>query len=310
MNATPSPLISVVIPAYNAADTILRALRSVKRQTVAPLEVLVVDDCSVDVTRALVSEQTEIPVELISLPRRGGAANARNIGIGKAKGDLVALLDADDEWIETKLEKQIKVIESNPSMTFVACRSLHLSADGHVIGPIHGGVPIATGTEAWRSLLVENFVATPSVMARREAVLGVGGFDPALPIAEDQDLWIRLALAGEVGFVDEVLVLVYERPGSLSLEYKDSEADITLPMILRHLDRQRDKMSAAEIRQVLSVRYAQNGRRLYASKKRLRGLRYLWLSSANGYPITKNLWYTITAAPGATWLKRHLLGRR
>lgn len=303
--------ISVVIPAYNAAATLGRALDSVRAQTLRVAEVLVVDDGSADGTAELVRARGDLPVRLIAAGQRGGAARARNLGIAEARADYIAFLDADDEWSSDKLQKQLRVIEVNPAISFVACRSEEYAPDGQLLGLVHSGVPVVTGAEAWRALLAANFVSTPCVLARRSVLQAVGGFDPAFPIAEDQDLWIRLALAGEVGFVDEVLVRVHERPGSLSREYKPLEPDIALGMVLAHIERQRGRLTPAELRHALGARFAQNGRRLYASgRQRLRGLAYLWRAIANGHAVGENLWFMLTAAPGAAWLKATLLGRK
>jgi len=199
------------------------------------------------------------------------------------------------------------VIEANPAISFVACRSEEYAPDGRLLGPVHGGVPVVTGPEAWRALLAANFVSTPCVLVRRSVLQAVGGFDPTFPIAEHQDLWIRLALAGEVGFVDEVLVGVHERPGSLSREYKPQEPGIALRLVLAHIERQHNRLTRAELRHALRARFAQNGRRLCAGgRQRLRGLAYLSRAIANGHAVGQNLWFMVIAA----WPKATLLGRK
>ena len=257
-----SASVSVIIPARNAEATIGRAIASALAQTAPPLEIIVIDDASGDGTAARAEACGDERLRCIRLSARRGAAAARNEGVAAARGELIAFLDADDSWDATKTERQVALMAAHPAMTFCACRARHVAEDGSAIGPIHGGVPVATGREAWRSLLARNFVATPCVMARREAVLAAGGFDPSLPVAEDQDLWIRLALAGEVGFVDAELVTVQDRPGSLSREYASQTAAVTLAMVLGHIERQRARLSRAERRAALGARYTQNGRRV------------------------------------------------
>jgi glycosyltransferase involved in cell wall biosynthesis len=302
--------VSVVIPAYNAADTIGRALDSVAAQTVPPDEVIVVDDGSTDGTAALVAARTDLPIRLIASPGRSGAAAARNLGIAAARGEFVAFLDADDEWLPEKLARQLAVIVPAPRMSFVACRSFEYAHDGSPIGPIHADVPVVTGPEAWRTLLAATFVSTPCVLARRSVLQAIGGFDQSLPIAEDQDLWIRLALAGEVGFVDEVLVRVHERPTSLSRTYKPQEPEIALRMALSHIARERGRLTRAELHHALATRLAQNGRRLYAGGQRLRGLAILARAVRYGGPIWQNLQFVLSNAPGAAALKARLRALR
>jgi glycosyltransferase involved in cell wall biosynthesis len=296
----------VVIPARNAAATLVRAIASARAQTVPPLEIIVVDDASIDGTAAAARAAGGALTRVICLPVRQGAAAARNHAVAAARGDLVAFLDADDTWDAAKTERQLAVIAAHPAMTFCACRARHVAEDGTALGPIHGGIPVATGPEAWRSLLAENFIATPCVLARRDAILAVGGFDKALPVAEDQDLWIRLALVGEVGFVDEVLVTVQDRQGSLSREFVARTAEVTLAMAVGHITAQRARLTRIERRHALGARLSQNGRRLYRGGQRGAGLRCLLRAILQGHQIGANLWYLVTAAPGMTAAKRLL----
>jgi hypothetical protein len=103
-------------------------------------------------------------------------------------------------------------------------------------------------------------VATPSVLARRSALNAVGGFNPWLPVAEDQDMWIRLALMGEVGYVPETLVLVYSTPNSLSKANIRKQSDVVLPMILTYVERNRARLTDAGARHILATRYGKAGR--------------------------------------------------
>lgn len=298
--------LSVVIPARNAAATLARSIASARAQTMPPFEIIVVDDASIDSTAAVARAAGGALTRVLCLPVRQGAAAARNHGVEAARGDLVAFLDADDTWDPSKTARQIEVMVSQPATTFCACRARHVAADGTLLGQIHQGVPVAQGPDAWRSLLAESFVATPCVLARRDAILDAGGFDPALPVAEDQDLWIRLALAGGVGFVDDVLVTVHDRPGSLSQEYASRTAEITLAMVLGHVERQKGRLTTAERRHALGARYTQNGRRFYRNGQWRAGLRCLALAILNGHQVGANAWYLVTAAPGMARVKRWL----
>lgn len=107
--------ISVVIPARNRAKVIGRAIDCANRQTIAPIEIIVVDDASDDdgatVAAAKAAQAAGIPVRIIGLDARAGAPNARNIGVAAASGDWIALLDSDDGWADTKLAEQVALIE-------------------------------------------------------------------------------------------------------------------------------------------------------------------------------------------------------
>ena len=106
--------ISVVIPASNAEATLARALESVLAQTRPPDEIIVVDDASTDCTVRLAKSYADQGVSLLRVRERRGAAAARNLGIAAAKGRWIAFLDADDEWLPAKLEKQAAAISANP----------------------------------------------------------------------------------------------------------------------------------------------------------------------------------------------------
>lgn len=298
--------ISVVIPAYNSARTLDRALSSVRRQTLLPGETLVVDDCSTDDTPRIVAAYADIGARLITLTQRGGASNARNVGVRAAKGEFVAFLDADDEWLEAKLERQLAIIAADAQMSFVSCRAKLLGVNGYIIGSIHDGVPVATGGEAWRALLAHNFIATPCVMARRDTLLQLGGFDTSLPIAEDQDMWIRLATAGGVGFVDQFLVFVHDSPRSLSKEHIQREIEITLPMILGHVERLRGQLAPEAIRTILGARYTKVGRSAYQNQRLVHGLMLVLKAVGLGYKVFENLAFLVSAAPASRFVKRQL----
>ena len=136
--------VSAVIPAYNSEATLGRALDSVLAQTRPADEIIVVDDASTDGTASLARSYADRGVRLLSLPERRGAAAARNAGIGAAKGDWIAFLDADDEWLPAKLEKQVAAISSNRETPFVFCASEEFSPEGQSLGDTFRGWPVTS----------------------------------------------------------------------------------------------------------------------------------------------------------------------
>ena len=137
--------ISVVIPAWNAEETLARALESVLAQTRPPDEIIVVDDASTDGTVRLAKSYADQGVSFLSLRERRGAAAARNTGIRGAKGRWIAFLDADDEWLPTKLEKQAAAISANPKhrSSFVPRRNSRPTGSRWVIPFAAGLSPLA-----------------------------------------------------------------------------------------------------------------------------------------------------------------------
>jgi glycosyltransferase involved in cell wall biosynthesis len=301
-------LISVIIPCFNAERTVLCTLASVRKQTYQPIEIIAVDDASRDGTLRLLREQEAGGVRVIAQPKNSGAPAARNAAIAVARGEFLAFVDADDEWYPDKLERQFGLIDAHPGMTMVGCRCEVLRPDGTRIAVNTDRAPPA-GPEAWRTLLHHSFFVPSTVMARADAVRKIGGFDASLRAGEDdQDICIRLALEGEVGFVDAVLVTMHELPDSLSRIHISREHETVLPMLLRHCQALAPRLSRAELRGILGARYTQIGRNVYLSAPAV-GFRLLAKAIGYGAEPAGNLWYLLSASPWSRRMK-HLLHHR
>jgi len=298
--------VSAVIPAYNSAATISRALSSVIAQTRPPDEIIVVDDCSTDATRDIASATACSRIRVIGTHMRRGAGGARNAGIAAAQGDIVAFLDSDDEWLPVKLEKQVDMLASDRRLSFVACAAHSISADGADLGDTYGMSRISTGSDAWKALLACNFVATPSVIVWRRHLLALNGFDETMKIGEDQDLWVKLALAGSLGYVPDTLVRVHLRNDSLSSWMLDDLLTFTMPMIERHLARQSHRLTRADIRRIRGERLNRFGRVAYVRGDIIRGARLIASSMMLGYQPVESTLYLLRAAPPLMWAKRQL----
>jgi glycosyltransferase involved in cell wall biosynthesis len=227
------PSVSVVIPAYKAGRTIGRALDSVFAQTCLPQEVLVVDDGSPeDLSAALRPYQGR--VTLVRKPN-GGAASARNLGIDRARGELIAFLDADDYWEPARLERQLAVLRRHPEVGLVAGRFYEQKPGGVRLEAslgegYFGRVLRATGEEAFA---VATRIWTGTVLVSRDTV-GVRRFESGLEPAEDRDLWIRLAAAVPVYLVSEPLATAVLEPDSLSRSNIDVDCTNMLRVIKRN----------------------------------------------------------------------------
>ena len=289
----------MVIPAFNAAHTIQRALASVRAQTLAVHEIVVVDDASPDGTLEALRRLDDPSLVVVPLDENVGAAEARNRGVAAASGTHVAFLDADDEWLPEKLERQASLIAANPACVLVSCDTLALRLLGDPVR-MHERCRPVPGPLAWKALLQENFIPTPTVLARRADILDVGGFDPDLTIGEDLDLWIRLAERGEVEVCSEVLVRTHQRGDSLMRSYPTADADIVLPMIERHVARMQDKLSADERKQILGKRHFTVAYDLYAKGHRRAAVRHALRACRLGHRPLRSLSIALRAAlPGA-----------
>ena len=308
MAAAPSsastPLVSVVIPAHNARTTLDRALRSVAAQHYHSIEVVIVDDASVDGTDEIANAFAGLDIRMERLDVQSGAAAARNRGIEMSRGEFIAFLDADDEWLPGKLARQLKILMDDPSLSFVTCEADLVAPDGSLLCVINPTRGRPVGADAWKALLKHPCVGTPCVMARRTLLLEVGGFNPNLWIGEDQDLWIRLALKGPVHHIYESLVRVNDRPNSLSKAQRGQAVSSTLPMIVGHVEAQKHRLTKAEIDDILGTRYTEIGRTSYETGQVKDGLRLLGGAIARGYRPMENLAYLALASPPMRVVKR------
>lgn len=271
--------ISVVIPAHNASATLGRAIDSVLMQTLPADEIIVVDDGSTDGSSGVAGGYAK--VKLVRLPKQRGAAAARNAGIQAARGQWIAFLDADDEWLPEKLASQAALLDPGRSMVF--CASEEFGPDGASLGDTFRGRPISCTVDAWKALLKTNFVATPTVMAPRALLHQLGGFDEKLPLGEDQDMWIKLALSGQLAYVPKPLARVYVRAKSLSAFRPDDQSRYTLPMIEAHLHALRFRLTKAEVREIRGERLANAGRIAFVHGDFSRGAAFLLRAVLIGY---------------------------
>lgn len=219
------PAVSIIIPTYNNAEYLPRALESVFAQTQSSFEVLIVDDGSIDNTREVISDWIEREsVQYIrhSLNRGGGAA--RNTGIMIAEGEYVAFLDADDTWRPTKLERQVAYLEEHPQYEASYCGVHHsgrfkgLRAILYKIfisedeaSSVSG---ISGGEELIPTILNMDFSlgGTSTLVVRRSLAERLGGFDPHFERHQDWEFLIRLLKESPLAYIDQELVTKYETP--------------------------------------------------------------------------------------------------
>jgi GT2 family glycosyltransferase len=215
-NMPSQPLISVVIPAHNAESFLCTAIDSVVSQTYPLIEIIIVDDGSVDATAKLALDYQD--ARLIVLQKEnGGAGSARNLGIEHAKGEYIAYLDADDFWMPDKLARQIQLMQENMNIGFTSTATKVQSITGEFLN--YWLCPeVSTSSFLETLFLCTAAVAgsASSVMVRKDLQLKVGFFDESMRGQEDTDMWLRLSAAGEYACIPEVLTVVQKRPASRS----------------------------------------------------------------------------------------------
>ncbi len=193
------PLVSVVVATNRGGPFLAEALDSVEAQTYPRIEVVLVDDGSDDPEAIRRVTDGRPSVTVVRQPA-GGVSTARNLGVSHTRGELLVFLDDDDRWHEKRIELQVAAIDDTVVASYCGMRTVDehgrelVAADQHQVRDVHEVLRRGTG------------IILPNLMTRRDAFVRVGGFHPAFRRAQDLDLVIRLALAGELRFVDETLV--------------------------------------------------------------------------------------------------------
>ncbi len=213
MRDTQASMCSVVIPAYNAAPYIARAVESVRSQSRSPWELVVIDDASTDGTPEVVRALDEPRLTLLVQEENHGVSAARNRGLAAASGELVLFLDADDWLMPDALERLTAALAADPMAAAAYGEAVRADAAGQVFGPDSGPVfNRRPSGDVSAAILARNFVVTPGVLcARTEAVRKAGGFDETLRVAEDWVLWCALARRGAFVYVPPPAVAGYRQ---------------------------------------------------------------------------------------------------
>jgi GT2 family glycosyltransferase len=202
-NLPKSPRVSVILPAYNHAHFLPFAIESVLNQTFPDFEMIIIDDGSNDNTREVVQKFKDPRIQYFYQSNKG-LSGARNTGLGLAKGEYIAFLDADDLFLPGKLGLQVSWLEANPDYGFVSGGWNVVNENGEILLVQRPWM----GTPRLELLdwLFACPVITNSVLVRQHWVEKVSGFDPQLRRVEDWDFWLRLAYAGcKMGWVNEIV---------------------------------------------------------------------------------------------------------
>lgn len=227
------PLVSVIIPTYNRMETIERSINSVLNQTYKNIEIIVVDDGSMDDTLKII-EHLNIGNMKVLKQNHKGANVARNLAISVAKGEFIAFQDSDDEWFPDKLEKQITyMLECG----YEACYCPFFLYEEN-----HNDVFFADyqdkqkyETDLLEVLKVRNVISTQTLVIHRNIVSDVGIFDETIPRCQDYEFVIRIIQKKKIGYVNEPLVKVYRTDNSISND-EDKQKEANIILLRKHED--------------------------------------------------------------------------
>lgn len=193
-------LISVVIPVFNSEKYITECLDSVLSQSYKNLEIIIVDDGSTDKTVELINGYKSDLIKVYS-QKNSGQAIARNVGVEKATGEWIAFIDSDDKWFKDKIEMQLEYCE----------KYVWSHSDYYFIGDIHKPQTRSSyfvsnqSGYAFDKLVIENTIATSSVIIKKSIFQEFGGFNTAYRALQDWDLWLKVSKEYEIGYLDKPL---------------------------------------------------------------------------------------------------------
>jgi len=230
------PKVSVIIPTYNLAKYICESVDSVLAQTYKDFELIIIDDGSKDNTKQVLGNYGD-RIRYIYQPNKG-VASARNRGICEARGEYIALLDADDLWLPDKLMKQVTVAQQNPSIDFIFCDA-EVFNDGVTLKNSNmpprdkayeagsfrhqlAGTSINDGSilkgNFYVDLIKGNFITSSTVLIRKACLERAGYFDESLAVIEDYDMWVRIGRECLIIYINSVMARYRLRDNSVSGE--------------------------------------------------------------------------------------------
>ena len=245
------PRVSAIIPTYNRADLLERALRSVAAQDYRPIEAIVIDDGSTDHTPRILAEQAkslaDSGIELKTHHQQNQRApKARNVGMKLAAGELFAFLDSDDLWYPGYVSTLVRLLDEHPSAGLAFCQIVVIDPDDKVVKNRDTQLP----PEPREGVLRRPFeqivrympMQTSGVVVRRSVIESVGDFDLDLPVVEDWDLWYRISKRYDFAFTLEGLACNREHPSNLP-KFNLLALRGNLRMNIRHLRDVKDPTS-------------------------------------------------------------------
>jgi hypothetical protein len=229
------PWLSVVIPTYNGAAHLEAALAGVRSQRDAEIEIIALDDGSTDATLDILAKHArEMPLRIVPMGRRGNWVANTNHGITLARGGWISILHQDDVWLPGRLNALRTAIGACPDATLVLHPAWYIDGQGCRLGPWSCPFPAREGVVACQMLLtrllIQNFIAMPAPLFRKDAALRVGAMNDTLWYTADWDFWLRLAATGSMIYIPRRLAAFRLHPHSLTISRSVSLDDFRQQM--------------------------------------------------------------------------------
>ena len=248
-------VVSVVIATYNMGHYLPQAVQSVLAQSYPNVEVQIVDDGSTDETPTIVRQWDGHPRVRVHRQMNGGQARAKNQGVALSRGSYVAFLDADDVWLPQKLSQQMPLFAGRPEVGVVYSDYECMDDKGRPLP--RGPTSMHRGTISG-ALLIENFVAFPSAVVRRECLERHGAFDEAIGMGIDYELWLRLSTHYQFDFVAAPTVRYRIWSGQMSKNYRERYQS-AIRIMRKFLDRNPLAVDPAMVRRAWAHTYTGRG---------------------------------------------------
>ena len=304
-----TPIVSIIMPCYNAANHLSASVGSVLAQTFADWELIAVDDGSSDDTLAWLQAQTDTRIHTRSQPNQGVSA-ARNAGLTAARGDYVAFLDADDTWSPGFLGAMLTTLQAHPDAILAYCGWQHLQPSGN-----HGEPFIPPNYETphkAEALLASCRWPIHAALVKRDAVLAANGFDPLLKNAEDFALWLRVGTTAPIVQVPKVLAFYHLHEGEQASDNQARAALQHWQAQLKYLGEHPAAMARLDPSYIRDLTLGELLRRGYACywKRDLPAARQIFRTvMKQGYGTLRDWKYMLPAWLPESW-HRWLLGQR
>ena len=300
------PQVSVIIPTYNCAHCLPRALQSVFGQSYTNFEVIVADDGSTDNVEAAIAPWRDRILYIRN--DHAGVSAARNAAVHASTAPYIAFLDADDLWLPTKLERQLSILQADDSLGMVCADfSVHYE-DGRLVESFfRNAQPIVNG-DLFVRMVSDCFAPPSAVMVRRSALQQAGEFDTSLTVCEDLHLWLRIALRWKVAALYETVCVKHERSGARSHELAIASWIAALHKVLAAFPSMPAEKVRAVKRQIAMLQY-DLGKYLLLRGSR-REARQSFAGAMPWCPLSSALFYLLSFQPEGLIREMSRLKRR
>lgn len=273
MSGAQSPLVSTIIPTFNRRGIVTRAIESALAQTYKNQEIIVVDDGSTDGTSEYL-QATYGPKIRVLTQNNAGVSAARNAGMRASRGSLIALLDSDDEWEPTKLEKQVTFLGDYPDFGMILTDVRRVDGSGQTIDIFRRREVIRRDGDVFADVLLNPSLVPASAVFRRVVFEQTGGFDDSLKTAEDIEFHLRVASSFKIGVLEESLTIAARSGDGLS-SVGSSDSDYV--RVVERVIREHSKRIPQDVRNSAFFQtYLRNARSAFLSGRLGEGGRYLW----------------------------------